>query len=689
MNTTNLIKTLACAMLMPAVLLISGCSADDPLVENAPQLTDGTVAGKAYTIPVTINVSRQDDEATTRATYNESTRKLEFSAGDKLFVKGSGERAATLPPLREYGSIAGTLDYVPETGKFSGYVTTNFEFEGTADELFKYMSTYFNMSSTIRATLLPAGYENIGYLTVNRDAQYAYYDNVSVDYTKAFAGSKTAGIEQLSYEVSDVYNNGFALAPQNSILNFTVTDLTPDSELPAVFSYLTSTVNHNVTTDASGQATFAIGVENATDFKDCSLTIAGDPITLAGDSKTLASGMIYNVSRRCGDVIRYASECTDIHGGKWTRSYMFGDVKMRWNGDYSDNDVIYYNGKFGFKISNPSGFTFISPVDQKFTRIKLTGCGAEWEGKELGNGWSYDSEARTLTWTGDPAIGVDFMTTQGYTSENPLYADCIKFFLKYDTSGPESTVGGKFTINGSGKKVYFSKGNLRYVYGTWRFFDHQYDYYSSYSADAWDKFGWVGESGTLASGTPGEWGVSTSTNDADYGTEAEEDLANDWLNVPDIIGFGWHTPSKDDWDYILNTRSASTVAGVENARFAKAQVNGVHGLILFPDSYTHPDGVENPVGINETGDTGWDGNSYNVADWTKMEEAGCVFLPTAGWRLGTTIGGYDKRCEYWTTTHDTQPNRALYLNVESGRMDTDAYSYRYTGRSVRLVVDDR
>lgn len=562
MNTTKLIKTLALTMMASAAMLISGCSADDPLVENAPQITDGTVAGKAYTIPVTIDVTRQDDG--TKATYNDDTRKLEFSAGDKLFVKGRGERAGTLSPY-EFGYIAGTLDYVPETGKFSGSVTTNFEFEGTADALFKYMSTYFNMSSTIQATLLPAGYEDIGYLTVNRDAQHAYSDDVSVDHTKAFAGSKNAGIEQLSYEVSTVYDNGFALTPQNAILNFTVTDLMPGRELPAVFSYLTRTVNHNVTTNASGQATFAIGVENGTDFKDCSLTIAGGPITLAGDSKTLASGKIYNVNR-------------------------------------------------------------------------------------------------------------------------------------YATSGPEGTVGGKFTINGSGDQVYFAKGNLRYVSGTWSFFDHQYECYSSYNADAWDKFGWVGESGNLAEETPGKWGVSTSTADDDYGTDADEDLANDWINIPDIpdiIGSDWHTLSggtSGEWDYLLNTRSASTVAGVENARFAKAQVNGVHGLILFPDRYIHPYGVANPEGINETGDAGWDGNSYDVADWTKMEEAGCVFLPTAGYRTGISgniIGGVDKRCEYWTTTHGTWDNAAIFLNVESGRMDTDADGFRYSGRSVRLVLYDR
>ena len=236
--------------------------------------------------------------------------------------------------------------------------------------------------------------------------------------------------------------------------------------------------------------------------------------------------------------------------------------------------------------------------------------------------------------------------------------------------------------------MYFSKGNLRYVSGKWTFFDHQYDYYSSYNANAWDKFGWVGESGNLAEETPDEWGVSTSNTDNDYGTDADEDLANDWKNVPDPIGFGWHTPSKADWDFILYTRSASTVAGVENARFAKGQVNGVHGLILFPDSYTHPDGVANPEGINETGDAGWNDNSYNVADWTKMEDAGCVFLPTAGWRSGTIVAGYNNRCEYWTTTHGTQAYTAIFLNVVSDEINTDASGFRYTGRSVRLVLYD-
>ena len=44
---------------------------------------------------------------------------------------------------------------------------------------------------------------------------------------------------------------------------------------------------------------------------------------------------------------------------------------------------------------------------------------------------------------------------------------------------PEGTVNGLFTVNGSGKKVYFSKGNLQYYCSTsapeWKFAEHQYD----------------------------------------------------------------------------------------------------------------------------------------------------------------------------------------------------------------------
>ena len=90
MKTKNIFKTVALAMLMPAMLLTTACSNQDDVanINNEPTVKKG------YALPVTVNVTRQGDEPATRASYNESTRKLEFSAGDKLFVQGSYNEGA-------------------------------------------------------------------------------------------------------------------------------------------------------------------------------------------------------------------------------------------------------------------------------------------------------------------------------------------------------------------------------------------------------------------------------------------------------------------------------------------------------------------------------------------------------------------------------------------------------------------
>lgn len=47
----------------------------------------------------------------------------------------------------------------------------------------------------------------------------------------------------------------------------------------------------------------------------------------------------------------------------------------------------------------------------------------------------------------------------------------------------------------------------------------------------------------------------------------------------------WRTLTSNEWGYLLNNRpNASSLKGV-------AQVNGVNGLILLPDSWTRPSGV--------------------------------------------------------------------------------------------------
>jgi len=234
-------------------------------------------------------------------------------------------------------------------------------------------------------------------------------------------------------------------------------------------------------------------------------------------------------------------------------------------------------------------------------------------------------------------------------------------------------LSGVFSVS-STKKVKFSKGNLRYASGTWSFFDFQNDYYTSYSADAWDKFGWSTSKTT--------YGMNTSTSNSDYSGSFVDWGSNNALQT--ALGTGWFTLSSAEWTYLFNTRSASTVGGTEKGRYAKAKVNDVQGVILFPDTYTHPDGVTAPTNVNKN-NVSFDSNTYTVADWTKMESAGCVFLPNAGYRDGTSLISLRIFGAYWSAT-PSGTDKAYYVNFYSGYVDP-AYNAneRRLGFSVRLV----
>ena len=238
---------------------------------------------------------------------------------------------------------------------------------------------------------------------------------------------------------------------------------------------------------------------------------------------------------------------------------------------------------------------------------------------------------------------------------------------------PAGHLSGKFTVNASGDKVYFSKGNLQQTgANSWKFADNQWDRFGNTQANNHrDLFGW----GT--GNNPNQ--ISTKTGDylspMDWGE-------NTYLQA--TLGAGWRTMTQPEWVYLFVTRSASTVAGTTNARYAKAQVNGRHGVILFPDIYTHPAGVKNPVGINNDGSTGWDGNSYSAADWAKMEAAGCVFLPVTGYRSGETVDFVDTRCSYWTYTSASEVT-AYGIFFYGSYQSLDNQTNCYQGYSVRLV----
>ena len=108
-------------------------------------------------------------------------------------------------------------------------------------------------------------------------------------------------------------------------------------------------------------------------------------------------------------------------------------------------------------------------------------------------------------------------------------------------------------------------------------------------------------------------------------------------------------------------------------------MNGVNGLILLPDNWTLPTGVTFTYGEGS-----WSQNTYSASDWSKMEANGAVFLPAAGYRDGTDVGGVGSNGYYWSSSAYGYLG-AYYLYFSSYDVSADYGLDRYYGQSVRLV----
>jgi len=227
---------------------------------------------------------------------------------------------------------------------------------------------------------------------------------------------------------------------------------------------------------------------------------------------------------------------------------------------------------------------------------------------------------------------------------------------------------GVFTVDAAGKKVKFSKGNLQYhcTNQTWRFAEHQWDYIGSdnskISADYdgyIDLFGW----GTwLEGGNP----VNKSTTNGDY----------TWDNSK-VSAFGseWTTLTSDEWTYLFNTRSTTS-----KVLYAKAEVNGVNGVILLPDNWSSETTLQNTNSISAAFTT----NTINATKWSTLESAGAVFLPAAGGRSsGTYVYSVGNFGIYWSSTAYGKTG-AHNLNFSSNNV-RQTFSDRNYGFSVRPV----
>lgn len=147
-----------------------------------------------------------------------------------------------------------------------------------------------------------------------------------------------------------------------------------------------------------------------------------------------------------------------------------------------------------------------------------------------------------------------------------------------------------------------------------------------------------------------------------------------------ILGGGytpkqWRTLTKDEWNYVLNSRTTSS-----GIRYAKAKVNSVSGIILLPDDWN--DSFYSLSNTN-TASAGFTSNVISESAWNTLEVHGAVFLPFTGFRQGTTVDPPTSYGYYWTASCYSA-NEAHQL-VFGGSIVTMDRNYRYYGYAVRLV----
>ena len=241
------------------------------------------------------------------------------------------------------------------------------------------------------------------------------------------------------------------------------------------------------------------------------------------------------------------------------------------------------------------------------------------------------------------------------------------------------------------------------------------------AAGKWvDLFGWQGAS--LSTSDPDNRahgliiqdqyadGESTSGAPAGkyYGNVNNESLYSgcwDGLTISNGGEHSWRPMSKDEWQYLIASRTGTTVNGESGKLYSRATVAGVNGLLLLPDGLvwnnsTSTDSrmntISTPNDLNGSGEYTWGSCTYTALQMSVLAQNGVVFLPVAGYRnlqAGTIIGA-DSRGDYWTGTASegresgsSKYYTAYRLAFRDDIFALEGISRRNYGFSVRLVRD--
>lgn len=241
-----------------------------------------------------------------------------------------------------------------------------------------------------------------------------------------------------------------------------------------------------------------------------------------------------------------------------------------------------------------------------------------------------------------------------------------------DNTTPEEHLPGAFSIDDD-VQIYFSRGNLLFdvdLAGNtgwndgWGFEINQYTATPCNQRNG--NNGAVSENGFM----PLQFASGQNTPMLHNNGASNSSLTD----IP-ALAFGanskWRLLTQEEWAYLMVHANPTFVT-----------VDGKSGLMLYPDLFQWP--------VPSSGEIAQD-NSYTASEWAQLEDAGCVFLISAGFAnkqhgsIDNPNTGY-----YWSSTPYTEDgNSTDVYNLEfiptSNSISATAHHQADWGMCVRLV----
>jgi hypothetical protein len=301
----------------------------------------------------------------------------------------------------------------------------------------------------------------------------------------------------------------------------------------------------------------------------------------------------------------------------------------------------------------------------------------------------------------------------GITLQNPIAIPNPELVVKNGNTGSYT----EFSVGG-GKKVYFSRANLKCTPASgstpaiWEFHENQVDECKTYRVYDGE---YVMQSNTTNAAIPYDgawvhnhltqmdrfsWGLNDYTTlseggelvDADYvrgGKDLSVARETDWGCA--LTGAGndhWRTLKASEWTYLLNSRGNKSFMMItclipDPVDSSSGLFDRCRGLLLFPDGFDEStlglsaafpvagynqvsgDYVFRQIDYLRDSNQNWLVYTNPNSNMYKLLKAGCVFLPAVGCRVGNNGSAYYKYNYYEASSGNTIKPQGYYWSATS------------------------